>query len=188
MNVGMRRRRGLGTVIGTLIILIASVVLSAGLIFFGGSLFQSNAEREAIQLSNAHIWISPNGTSSVAAMIIQNTGGKQLTIERIAIRGLSIPISDWYYNNDATMATASNIQRDLPYDGSIGSVNIDGAAGEEAFIQATGPLYLDQGQVAFVYLANPAGISAIDGGLGFSMDVQAGRASATLASVHVGTG
>jgi len=184
----MRRRRGLGTVISTLIILIASVILSAGLIFFGGSLFQSNAEREAIQLSNAHIWVSPNGTSSVAAVVIQNTGDKQLVIERIAIRGLSVPISDWYYNNDATMATASNIQRDLPYDGTLGTVNIDGVAGEEVLTRATGPLYLDQGQVVFVYLANPAGISAIDGGLGFSMDVGAGKASAVLASIHVGTG
>ena len=111
-----------------------------------------------------------------------------MAVESIAIRGLSVPASDWYYNNDAMMATAPNIQRDLPYDGTLGTVNIDGVAGEEVFIRATALLYLDQGQVAFVYLANPGGISAIDGGLGFSMDVQAGKASAVLASIHVGTG
>jgi hypothetical protein len=50
---------------------------------------------------------------------------------------------------------------------------------EESFTQASGgPVSLMQGQAIFVYLNNPAGITAIDSGLAFTINVQAGKASA----------
>jgi hypothetical protein len=176
MEFKFQKRRGIGTVITTLIILIASVVLGAGVIFFGGSLFQTNTENEAIQVSNTHIWVAPNGTKSVAGFVVQNTGGKVVSIQSITIRGQSVATSNWYYNN--ANATAANIQRELKSDFNLNQVDVTGAAPEEAFIQATGPVSLTQGQAAFIYLANPAGITAIDSGLAFTMNVQAGKASA----------
>jgi hypothetical protein len=178
MEFKFQKRRGIGNVITTLIILIASVVLGAGVIFFGGSLFQTNTEQEGIQVSNTHIWVAPNGTKSVAGFVVQNTGGKVISVQTITIRGQSVPTANWYYNNTATMATATNIQKELIYDGSLTTVNLDGVAGEEGMRHATGPISLPQGQAAFVYLANPAGITAIDGGLSFTMNVQAGQSSA----------
>jgi hypothetical protein len=50
---------------------------------------------------------------------------------------------------------------------------------------ATGPISLQQGEAMFMYLANPAGIKAIDSGLAFTMNIQAGKASAAVASVSV---
>ncbi|HKX82552.1 MAG TPA: hypothetical protein VJL54_09885 [Nitrososphaera sp.] len=176
MEFKFQKRRGIGTVITTLIILIASVVLGAGVIFFGGSLFQTNTENESIQVSNTHIWVAPNGTSSVAGFVVQNTGGKVVAIQGITIRGQSVPTSSWYYN--AADASATNIQKEITSDFSLDAVNVNGVAGEEAFIAATGPISLTQGKAVFVYLANPSGISAIDGGLSFTMNVQAGKASA----------
>ena len=188
MNFKFQKRRGLGDVITTLIILIASVVLAAGVIFFGGSLFQTNTENEAIQASNTHIWVSPNGTSSVAGFVVQNTGGKVVSVQKITIRGQSVPTGSWWYNNDPLVATAANTQRELVYDGTISDgVNVDGAAGDETFTLATGPISLEQGDAMFVYLANPAGIAAIDSGLAFTMNIQAGKASA-VNSVSVTNG
>ena len=188
MAVQFRKRKGLGSVITTLIILIASVVLAAGVIFFGGSLFQSNTENDAIQVSNTHIWVSPNGTSSVAGFVVQNTGGKEVSVQKITVRGQSIPIGSWYYNNTSTVATATNIQAELNFDGTLNTVDVRAAtAGEEQFTQGTGTISLQQGQAMFVYLANPAGIDAIDSGLAYTINVQAGKASAAVASVNVGT-
>jgi hypothetical protein len=178
-------RRGLGSVITTLIILIASVVLAAGVIFFGGSLFQTNTENEAIQVSNAHIWVSSNGSASVAGFVIQNTGGKTVSVQKISIRGQSVPIGSWYYNNSASIATASNVQRELIYDDTMGAIEVTGGGAPEQFTLATGPISLQQGQAMFMYLANPAGIKAIDSGLAFTMNIQAGKASAAVASVSV---
>jgi hypothetical protein len=181
------KRRGLGDVITTLIILIASVVLAAGVIFFGGSLFQTNTENESIQVSNAHIWVSPNGTSSVAGFVVQNTGGKAVAVQKITIRGISVPTGSWWYNNNQTVATASNIQKEIAYDGTLATIEVTGAGPAETFTLATGSVSLTQGQAMFIYLANPAGIKALDSGLAFTMDVQAGKASAAVASVNVTT-
>jgi hypothetical protein len=178
MEFKFQKRRGIGTVITTLIILIASVVLGAGVIFFGGSLFQTNTENESIQVSNAHIWVAPNGTQSVAGFVVQNTGGKVVSVQTITVRGQSIPTANWYYNNTGSIATATNIQREIVSDFTLNTVNLNGVAGEEQLTQATGPLSLTQGQAMFIYLANPSGITAIDSGLAFTMNVQAGKASA----------
>ena len=178
MNFKFQKRRGLGSVITTLIILIASVVLSAGVIFFGGSLFQTNTENEAVRVCNAHIWVSPNGTASIAGFVVQNTGGKVVSVQKITIRGQSVPTGSWYFNNDPLVATASNIQRELLYDDTLATVDVTGGAPEETFTLATGPISLEQGEAMFLYLADPAGIAAIDSGLAFTMNVQAGKASA----------
>jgi hypothetical protein len=184
MEFKFQKRRGIGTVITTLIILIASVVLGAGVIFFGGSLFQTNTENEAIQVSNAHIWVGTNGTSqdSVAAFVIQNTGGKVVSIQSITVRGQSVPTSSWYYNNTDTVATATNTQKELVWEANF-NMN-DGydlrssTAGQEELTQATGPISLSQGKAAFVFLNSPAGINALDTGLSFTVNIAAGKSSA----------
>jgi hypothetical protein len=180
MNFKFQKRRGLGDVITTLIILIASVVLAAGVIFFGGSLFQTNTENEAIQVSNTHIWVSPNGTSSVAGFVVQNTGGKVVSVQKITIRGQSVPTGSWWYNNTQTVATAGNIQTELKYENDLhDGVDVRASTpGPEVFTMASGPISLEQGEAMFIYLANPAGITAIDSGLAFTMNIQAGKASA----------
>jgi hypothetical protein len=185
MNFGkVQKRRGIGTVITTLIVLIASVVLGAGVIFFGGSLFQTNTEQEAIQVTNEHIWV--NNTSSQAAFVIQNTGGKVVSVNTISVRGTSVPVAQWYYNNDIAL-TAADIQTELAKDndGNQLSININGSS--KTFTQASGPISLKQGQAAIVYLSNPAGIKSIDSGLSFNMNILAGKASA-VKSVSVVNG
>ncbi|MGI0016347.1 MAG: hypothetical protein ACREBU_23245, partial [Nitrososphaera sp.] len=92
MEFKFQKRRGLGTVIATLIILIASVILGAGVIFFGGSMFQTNTQQESIKVSNSHIWVSGTNTTSTAAFAVQNVGGKPVSITAISIRGLSVPL------------------------------------------------------------------------------------------------
>lgn len=185
MEFKFQKRRGIGNVITTLIILIASVVLGAGVIFFGGSLFQTNTENEAIQVSNAHIWVGTNGTS-VAGFVVQNTGGKAVAIESIVVRGMAVPMDSWYYNT--VEAIAANVQRELKSDYTLSAVDVTGSAPEEAFIHATGKISLTQGQAVIVYAANPAGITTLDAGLDYNLNVHAGKSSASLAAVHVVAG
>ena len=187
MEFKFQKRRGIGTVITTLIILIASVVLGAGVIFFGGSLFQTNTENEAIQVSNAHIWVGSNATGtpnpdSVAGFVVQNTGGKVVSIQSITVRGQSVPTSQWYYNNTQTVATAANTQKELGWESNFNLA--DGydlrasTAGQEELTQASGPISLSQGQAAFIFLDSPAGINSLDTGLAFTVNISAGKASA----------
>lgn len=183
MGLKLKQRRGIGNVITTLIILIASVVLGAGVVLFGGSMFETNAKQVSMQITNSHVWASASGPS-IAAFVVQNTGDTPLTIEKITLRGQAVPMDSWYYNNSAAVASPQNIMTELRYDASPGSVNVDGNPGEEQFTQATGALTLHQGQAMFLYLENPANISMMDAGFDISLGVHADRISATK-SVHV---
>jgi hypothetical protein len=186
MEFKFQKRRGIGTVITTLIILIASVVLGAGVIFFGGSLFQTNTENEAIQVSNAHIWVGSNATGnpttdSVAGFVIQNTGGKVVSIQSITVRGQSVPTSNWWYNNTQSLATAANTQKELTWESNFNlhdGYQMRAGGAEEDLTQATGPISLNQGQAAFIFLDSPSGINSLDTGLAFTVNIAAGKASA----------
>ena len=186
MEFKFQKRRGIGTVITTLIILIASVVLGAGVIFFGGSLFQTNTENEAIHVSNAHIWVGANATGtpntdSVAGFVVQNTGGKVVSIQSITVRGQSVPTSQWYYNKDPTIAIAANTQRELSWETNfdLSAYDLDGdGADDDVLTPATGPISLNQGDVVFIFLDSPADINAIDTGLAFTVKIAAGKSSA----------
>lgn len=148
-------------------------------------MFQTNTQTEAIQISNTHIWINPSGTSSVAAFVVQNTGSRPVSLTELTVRGMSVPLSSWYYNNTATIANAANVQRELSADFTLTAINVDGIIGEEQFTQAASPIHLAQGQVAIVYVADPAGIKLLDSGQSFTMTVKSGDASSTVAAVHV---
>jgi hypothetical protein len=197
LNFQFRHRRGIGTVITTLIILIASVVLGAGVIFFGGSLFQTNTENESIQVSNAHIWVGNNSTGtpnpdSVAGFVVQNTGGKVVAIQSITVRGQSVPVSQWWYNNTQSVATATNTQKELVWESNFrfadGYDLRSSTAGQETVTKATGPISLSQGQAAFIFLDSPAGINSLDTGLAFTVNVAAGKASAVQSVSVVSAG
>ncbi|HKX81069.1 MAG TPA: hypothetical protein VJL54_02330 [Nitrososphaera sp.] len=180
-----KRRRGIGTVITTLIILIASVALAAGVVFFGGSMFETSAKFESIKTYNSHVWTSSTGPS-VAAFVVQNTGDTAVSVQQITLRGQAVPFTSWYYNNTASVATTENVMKELRFDSSLTGIDVSGDLAEEQFSQASGAITLEQGQAMFVYLENPAGISMLDAGFDVSLGVHAGKSVATE-MVHVTT-
>ena len=181
MNVKVQNRRGIGNVITTLIILIASVVLGAGVIFFGGSMFQTNTQSESIKVSNVHTWVPPtsNGTQSVTAFVIQNTGSKAVTINSISLRGLPVATTAWYHcdpSDTVLCSTATNINTDLQADYSPANV----ALASGAVPMTAGSISLNQGQATVAYIQGAGNIVPIDAGNTYSLQVQAGQSTAVL--------
>jgi len=173
----VQKHKGIGNVITTLIILIASVVLGAGVIFFGGSMFQTNTQSESIKVSNVHAWVNANGTS-VTAFAIQNTGSKAITVSSVSMRGLPVPTSNWYSCDptDTThCSTANNINTDLTafYNPSTGVTLASGAVA-----MTSGSVSLTQGQATIVYVKAAGGLAPIDAGNTYSLQVQSGQAIA----------
>src|SRR5919197_2907459 len=97
MESKFQKRRGIGNVITTLIILIASVVVGAGVIFFGGSMFTTNTQSEQVKVTNTQSWIAPNGTASATAFAIQNVGSKTVTVTDVKLRGVAVPVANLYH-------------------------------------------------------------------------------------------
>ncbi len=179
MEFKFQKRRGIGNVITTLIILIASVVLGAGVIFFGGSMFQSNTQSESIKVSNVHSWVNSTNAATTA-FVVQNTGSKAVTISSISLRGVSVPTSDWFYTINSDQAT---LQTELQVDHTENQVTIGGTP----TTMNTGSISLAQGQAAIVYLNEAGNIDAIDAGNTYSLQIQAGQATA-VQQISVVTG
>lgn len=165
-------------------IAIVAVVIMGAVIFYQSPIVEHPSENIAIQISNSQIWVSNNGTASVAGLVVQNTGGKAVSVEKILVKGQLVPIGSWYYNNDPSVATASNIKKELKFDDTLGTIDVTGDGSPEQFTHASGPLPLQQGQAMFLYLANPADITAVDAGSAVTMNIQAGKAAA-VESVNV---
>lgn len=171
MEFKFQKRRGIGNVITTLIILIASVVLGAGVIFFGGSMFQTNTQAEQIKVTNVNSWVGASNNTATTAFVVQNTGSKPITVNSISLRGIQAATTDWFYCT--TCATASNIATPLPADYTESSVTIGGTA----YTMTNGALSLTQGQAAIVYVNEAGSVESIDAGNTYALQVQAGQAT-----------
>src|SRR5690349_7748906 len=102
------KRKAISTVLTTLIILVASVVLGTGVVLYGTSLFQTSAQSKDITVSGTQIWVDSTGQSGWAwgAADVRNSGDKLLSIDSIQIRGQQVPFSYWYANSSSTLTTA----------------------------------------------------------------------------------
>ena len=171
MEFKFQKRRGIGNVITTLIILIASVVLGAGVIFFGGSMFTTNTQSEQVKTTNINSWVNTNNATT--AFAVQNVGSKAVTVTDIKLRGIAVPVASWYYCK-GPCATQINVQTPLPYDASPTSVTLGGAPYTMTNNQQVS---LSQGEAAIVYLFNAGSIKTIDAGNTYALQIQAGQAS-----------
>jgi hypothetical protein len=177
MESKFQKRRGIGNVITTLIILIASVILGAGVIFFGGSMFQTNTQAESIKVTNVHAWVNSNNTS-VTAFAIQNVGSKPITVNSISLRGLPVPTAQWFSCSPTDAALCShpnNINTELTAD-YLPNNGVLLAQGYQSTF-TSGSVGLAQGQATIVFVKEAGTIDAIDSGNTYALQIQAGQAS-----------
>ena len=111
-----KNRKAISTVLTTLIILVASVVLGTGVVLYGTSLFQTNAQGQSITVTGVNVWADKAGSGwSWGAADIKNTGDKLLSVNQIGIRGTQVPFSNWYVDTNAAQVTTANYQATLNY-------------------------------------------------------------------------
>lgn len=88
----LKNRYALSTVVTTLIILVISVLLASVVTYFAINVVSTRVQEESLSLSDAHIWLN-NGaaagdpTYSQAAIKVINTGGRDVVISKITVRG-----------------------------------------------------------------------------------------------------
>jgi len=66
MKTKLSKKRAISTVLTTVIILVASVVLAAGVVLYGTSLFQSDTQQESITASEIKIWVHTTSDDGLA--------------------------------------------------------------------------------------------------------------------------
>ena len=171
----LQNRLALSTVVTTLIILVISVLLAGVVSYFAINVTSTRVQEESLHITKHHVW--HNGTSrALASLMIINTGGRDIVIDKISVRGQE---SDWNSSTTSKYVTycrtSDTISADLDYvadfvrDGTNTAVTIGGS--DYNFTVATDDLVLRSGYTMLIYIINPDSISINDIGLTVSIEI-----------------
>jgi hypothetical protein len=116
------KRKGISTVLTTVIILVASVVLGSGVVLYGTSLFQTVAQEQSIDVQGIQLWVNATDATGDAwgAAGVRNNGDQVLAVDTITIKGANVPFSDWWVDTDQTRVSVSNFQSTFNHTGTEG--------------------------------------------------------------------
>src|SRR5208283_1287519 len=100
----LKNRLALSTVITTLIILVVAVLLAGVVTYFAINVVSTRVQQESVTINYAHIWVDAQG-NAVGALMITNTGGRDIVINQIEVRGQPAFPADTAYTSTATPGT-----------------------------------------------------------------------------------
>jgi len=152
------KRKAISTVLTTMIILVASVVLGTGVVIYGTSLFQTGAQSESISTQGVKLWVNATDSkgTSWGAAAVRNTGDKLESVDTISVRGIAVPYTSWYYAN--TTNSLANIQDQFIY-----GVNDGTGMLKSSTAASTNPPSFNTNSVCNGNSANPALEIDVDG-------------------------
>jgi hypothetical protein len=167
-----RNRLALSTVVTTLIILVVSVLLAGVVTYFAINVTSTRVQEESVHLTKQHVWHDGDSTAQAAFLMI-NTGGRDLVIDKISVRGQESVWSSVFYN-----ITDASIADDLTYNSTLdangGDIDIGGT--DYAFSNTTSDITVRSGYSIIVYIDSPDSISVNDIGLTVGMTVHTSQA------------
>ena len=150
----LKNRLALSTVVTTLIILVVSVLLAGVVTYFAINVVSTRVQQESLTLTFPHIWVDKAG-STEAAVLITNTGGRDVVIEAIQIRGVAGAFGTNVYYKSLTTAPS-----DLTPENTTSLTET-----------TTQPLTLASGSMMEIYITNPTGVSIQDVGTTIGLTV-----------------
>ena len=165
MNI-LKNRKALSTVVTTLIILVVSVLLATVVTFYAINVTTTRVQEESLYLTKEHVWYNTAGDWAEAAIVIVNTGGKDIVLDKITVRGQESPWANVYYwrtntetitsdlNVTATDLTGPTFNMSATFNYGIGNV----------FNQSTSDLTLKSGWTLVVYITSPDSVGLNDVG------------------------
>jgi len=86
----LSNRKGLSTVITTLIILVVAVLLAGVVTYYATNVVMTRTTMEEVRIRKPHIWVQ-EGDNAYAALMVQNLGGRDVLIDKITVRGVVCP-------------------------------------------------------------------------------------------------
>jgi hypothetical protein len=160
MNL-LKNRKALSTVVTTLIILVVSVLLATVVTFYAINVTTTRVQEESIQVYKLHTWHDGGSTAETAFLII-NTGGRDLVLDKITVRGQECAWATVFYNK-----TTATINDDLEYTAPVNSTISSVTIGTDSYSMtaASDDLILRSGYTMIVYIVNPDHISVSDIGV-----------------------
>ena len=168
----LKNRLALSTVVTTLIILVVSVLLAGVVTYFAINVTSTRVQEENLSLSKQHVWVAMDSTA-VAAIMVTNTGGRDVVLSKIAVRGQAVDSGDIYYAIADADILVDDTTQDINWTGAGAIAADDFAQGFTTTLSALGTdtLVLTSGQTMVIYLNNPDSITVNDIGLTVALTV-----------------
>ena len=149
----LKNRLALSTVITTLIILVVSVLLAGVVTYFAINVTSTRVQEESLSLTWQHIWVDNTGQAS-GMIMVTNTGGRDVVINKIAVRG-----------QECTGLTVATVDAaDVGTDFAFGDAPT--AAGADA-----APIVLPAGSTVSIGVFSPDSIGTNDIGLSVAFTI-----------------
>jgi|SRR5208337_3235482 len=158
----LRNRYALATVITTLIILVVAILLAGVLTYFAINVVSTRVQQESLSISQAHIWLNSTTDTAQGALMITNTGGRDVVLNLIQVRGQPCNWTDVFY----LMAGSSDkgLTSPLSYNATVAAGLQTGFANPLVAGPSTG-LTLPSGDTIVVYVTSPDSVTINDVGL-----------------------
>ena len=156
-----RNRKGLSTVVTTLIILVVSVLLATVVTYYAINITSTRVEEESLSVRKAHVWVDTTGDDQ-AAFVIINTGGRDVVLDKITIRGQEISWSNVFYNISSSAPSEDLSHQDETNLVDGGTITIGSTS--YTLEAASDDIVLPSGQSMIVYIKDPGSISRQDVG------------------------
>jgi len=163
MHKIMKNRLALSTVITTLIILVVSVLLAGVVTYFAINVVSTRVQQESLAITHTHIWVDASG-NAIGALVITNTGGRDVVINQIAVRGQPIMPSGAVYYPTADTTPATDLTK-------------SSATALSAGTASTSPIVLASGKSEQVFIVAPGSVSAADIGASVAFTIFTAQAS-----------
>jgi len=164
----LKNKTGLSVVVTTLIILVVSVLLATIVTFYAVNVVTTRVQEESLHLTKQHVWYNASRGWAVAALVILNTGGRDVVIDKISVRGQESPWSKVYYwrTNTVTVSADLNVTMVKPSAMTADQWRLifGYLSDTETFEQASSDLTLKSGWTMVLYIEDPDSIASNDVG------------------------
>ncbi len=153
-------------VVTTLLLLVFSVLLSGIAIYYSVNIVSTRLQTEDVRLTKEKVWA--NITGAVAALKIQNLGGRDILIDKIEVRGVESSWNTiWYYRVDKGTAVSGEMNV-TSYALLVNSTEtIDG----RVYTQASTDIPLSSGRDLLLYIKGPDNVQVDDIGTTVSISL-----------------
>jgi len=185
----LKNRWALSTVVTTLIILVISVLLASVVTYFAINVVSTRVQEESLALTKQHLYHNStaeagSASSAQGTLMVINTGGRDIVIDKLAVRGQEC---NWHDNETNKMVlfttTTDSVSADMPYVSNFNLTATDPSDNKVTFgtttyefTLASNDLVLRSGYTMMIYIINPDSITINDIGLTCSITLYTAQA------------
>lgn len=166
----LKNKKALSTVVTTLIILVVAVLLATVVTFYAINVITTRVQEESLSVNLPHMWYNTTGGWAQGAIELTNTGGKDIVINQLTVRGQAVNwLNVYYYRSNVALSSDLTVTK-LPLGNVANATNTNVATLTNSTSitltqDTTEQITLKSGYTIVVYIKTPDSIALNDVGV-----------------------